>query len=554
MRDVAKAYSVDRDAVDARFIGLNHLIFADRIKVQGQDRTDDFIEKLAQGVGRHNLKNIPDVGLPAEFIRALRLYPLSYLKYYYLSREMVEHELDELKHSGTRGEQSLAIEKSLFCLYRDTTLCEKPEALSARGGALYSDTACSIISSIYNNKREIHIVNVPNQGATPDLPDTAVIETNAMIDASGAHPLRYGPLPRTVRGLIQSVKAFEELTVEAAVTGIVARRCWRWPHTRSCPPLPWRKQSYATISTRTAISYRSTRADALGYRQGVHMNHFLENQLVPIMMKIGNNVILVAVRNGIAFTLPFIIAGSVFLIVANLPIPGWSGWIGQYADLLSVPVQVTFGAIGLIAAIGISYNLARHYGLDGLSCVCITVAVFLLSQIDEHHRINVDNFGASGLFSAIILSVITVYIVRFFIQRKIYITLPDGVPPAVLQSFVSLAPAFLCLVLIWFVRVILKFDINAFFTLILSPLVSGLDTLPGMLVLVGLISLLWCCGIHGTNVLSGITSPIFLKFIAENTEAYLSHQPIPHISAEGFYTIFICSGGSGATLGLGCVP
>jgi 6-phospho-beta-glucosidase len=219
MRDVAKAYSVDRDAVDARFIGLNHLIFADRIKVQGQDRTDDFIEKLAQGVGRHNLKNIPDVGLPAEFIRALRLYPLSYLKYYYLSREMVEHELDELKHSGTRGEQSLAIEKSLFCLYRDTTLCEKPAALSARGGALYSDTACSIISSIYNNKRDIHIVNVPNQGATPDLPDTAVIETNAMIDASGAHPLRYGPLPRAVRGLIQSVKAFEELTVEAAVTG-----------------------------------------------------------------------------------------------------------------------------------------------------------------------------------------------------------------------------------------------------------------------------------------------------------------------------------------------
>ncbi|WP_343648209.1 PTS transporter subunit EIIC [Enterobacter sp.] len=86
------------------------------------------------------------------------------------------------------------------------------------------------------------------------------------------------------------------------------------------------------------------------------MNPFLENQLVPIMMKIGNNVILVAVRNGIAFTLPFIIAGSLFLIVANLPIPGWSGWIGQYADLLSVPVQVTFGAIGLIAAIGISYN------------------------------------------------------------------------------------------------------------------------------------------------------------------------------------------------------
>lgn len=219
MRDIAGAYGVEREDVYARIIGLNHLIFADRIAVTGQDFTADFIEKLAQGVGSNTLKNIPDLGLPAEFIRSLKLYPLSYLKYFYMNREMVEYEINELQHGGTRGEQSLVIEKSLFELYRDPNLCEKPAALSARGGALYSDTACSIISSIYNNKREIHVVNVPNQGATPDLPDDAVIETNAMIDSLGAHPLAYGRLPTPVRGLIQSVKAFEELTVEAAITG-----------------------------------------------------------------------------------------------------------------------------------------------------------------------------------------------------------------------------------------------------------------------------------------------------------------------------------------------
>lgn len=200
MRDIAGAYGVEREDVYARIIGLNHLIFADRIAVTGQDFTADFIEKLAQGVGSNTLKNIPDLGLPAEFIRSLKLYPLSYLKYFYMNREMVEHEINELQHGGTRGEQSLVIEKSLFELYRDPNLCEKPAALSARGGALYSDTACSIISSIYNNKREIHVVNVPNQGTTPDLPDDAVIETNAMIDSLGAHPLAYGRLPTSVRG------------------------------------------------------------------------------------------------------------------------------------------------------------------------------------------------------------------------------------------------------------------------------------------------------------------------------------------------------------------
>ena len=253
------------------------------------------------------------------------------------------------------------------------------------------------------------------------------------------------------------------------------------------------------------------------------MIKFLESRVVPVLVKIGENTVLVAVRNGITYTLPFIIAGSIFLIVANLPIPGWRELLGSFSDTLSVPVSVTFGAIGLIAAIGISYNLAKQLSLDGMSCSCITVAVFLMAQLDSHWKINVDNFGASGLFSAIILSILTVYIVRFFITHHIYIKLPDSVPPAVLQSFISL---------------------------ILSPLVMGLDTLPGMLLLVFLISLLWCCGIHGTNVLSGITSPIFLKFIAENTEAFLAHQPVPHITAEGFYNFFICSGGSGATMGL----
>ncbi len=280
------------------------------------------------------------------------------------------------------------------------------------------------------------------------------------------------------------------------------------------------------------------------------MQDFLENKLLPLLMRVGNNVILVAVRDGISFTLPFIIAGSVFLIIANLPIPGWSAFLGPHAGTLSVPVQATFGAIGLIAAIGISYNLAKHYKLDCLSCCCITVAVFLLAQLDDTHKIITANFGAAGLFSAIVLSIITVYIVRFFVVNKIYLRLPDSVPPAVLQSFISLAPAMACLTLVWLVRVVLHLDINAFFTLILSPLVMGLDTLPGILILVALISLLWSCGIHGTNVLSGITGPIFLKFIAENTDAYLRHQPVPHITAEGFYNFFICTGGSGATMGL----
>lgn len=277
---------------------------------------------------------------------------------------------------------------------------------------------------------------------------------------------------------------------------------------------------------------------------------FIESKVVPVLIRIGENKILVAVRNGIALTLPFTITGSLFLIIANLPIPGWTEWLGPYADKISAPVAVTFGAIGLISAIGISYNLAKEYKLNAITCCIVTLVVFLLAQLNDKYQLNVDNLGASGLFSAIILAVLTVQIIRWFINHQIVIKLPEGVPPAVAQSFASLVPAAVAITLIWFIRVMLNFDINSFFTMVFSPLVSGLGSLPGMLVLIFLISLLWCCGIHGDNVLSGITSPIFLKYIAENTQAYLNHQPIPHITADGFYIVFMCIGGTGATLGL----
>nr|WP_318382505.1 PTS transporter subunit EIIC [uncultured Enterobacter sp.] len=277
---------------------------------------------------------------------------------------------------------------------------------------------------------------------------------------------------------------------------------------------------------------------------------FIEGKVVPILIQVGENKMLVAVRNGIALTLPFTITGSVFLILANLPIPGWSELLGPLANKLSAPVAVTFGAIGLISAMGISYNLAKEYGLNALTCSAVATVVFLLAQLNEHYQLNVDNLGAAGLFSAIILAIASVQIMRFFVVKNIVITLPEGVPPAVAQSFVSLIPAAVTIAIVWFVRVMLNFDINSFFTWLVSPLVSGLGSLPGMLVLIFLISLLWCCGIHGDNILSGITSPIFLKYIAENTQAYLNHQPIPHITADGFYIVFMCLGGTGATLGL----
>ena len=109
--------------------------------------------------------------------------------------------------------------KELFELYADPQLNTKPEQLSFRGGSFYSEVALELIRAIHNNLGTQLVVNTANRGAIHGLPDDAVIEINCIVDAQGAHPLTFGPLPEPMQALTQQVKAYERLTIEAAVHG-----------------------------------------------------------------------------------------------------------------------------------------------------------------------------------------------------------------------------------------------------------------------------------------------------------------------------------------------
>ena len=111
------------------------------------------------------------------------------------------------------------MEKELFQLYRDPNLDQKPAALAKRGGALYSEAAVRLMISLLRDRRDVQCVNTLNRGALADLPPEVVVEVNCLIDARGAHPITVGRLRPQLRGLLQQVKAYEELAIEAAVTG-----------------------------------------------------------------------------------------------------------------------------------------------------------------------------------------------------------------------------------------------------------------------------------------------------------------------------------------------
>lgn len=124
-----------------------------------------------------------------------------------------------LQKNGVRAEVVKQLEGDLFELYKDPNLDIKPPQLEKRGGAYYSDAACSLIDSIYNDRGDIQTVNTQNNGAIAGIPNESAVEVNCVITKNGPIPLTVGELPIAVNGLIQQIKSFERTTIEAAVTG-----------------------------------------------------------------------------------------------------------------------------------------------------------------------------------------------------------------------------------------------------------------------------------------------------------------------------------------------
>ncbi len=208
-RWLQREFQAGPEEVFIEFVGCNHLLWVTRLFVRGEEVTEALLEKV-EASGQW----------PPGLIASLRAVPCGYHHYYYEREEMLaKQQQAAAEGKPTRGEQILEIEKELFDQYRDLELARKPEALSKRGGALYSEAAVRLMASIHNDRRDIQCVNTTNRGALADLPAESVVEVNCVIGCDGPVPLAVGRLRPELRGLLQQVKAYEELTIEAAVTG-----------------------------------------------------------------------------------------------------------------------------------------------------------------------------------------------------------------------------------------------------------------------------------------------------------------------------------------------
>jgi 6-phospho-beta-glucosidase len=207
-RMFADRLGVEPERVELEHVGLNHLSWERKILVDGEDRLPALIDTYADQLGE-------EVDMPGDIVRLLRAIPSYYLRYFYLQKEMLEHQRSE----PTRAEQVMEIERGLLEMYRDPALDVKPKLLEQRGGAFYSEAAAMLVESLHGDRGDVQVVNVRNSGAIPNLSDDAVVEVACRIGAGGADPLPVDPLAPEMLGLVEQVKAYERLTVAAAVSG-----------------------------------------------------------------------------------------------------------------------------------------------------------------------------------------------------------------------------------------------------------------------------------------------------------------------------------------------
>ncbi|MDR2832695.1 MAG: PTS transporter subunit EIIC [Streptococcaceae bacterium] len=310
----------------------------------------------------------------------------------------------------------------------------------------------------------------------------------------------------------------------------------------------------------------------------------LSSKMIPLGIAMGEQRHLKSIKNGLISIMPLTIIGSFFTVIINLPIPGWADTVGPYMRAFDVPFRFTVGIMSLYAAFTIGASLAQEYKLEQktagflsmLGTILMVMPVQISGVLDAAGQLISDaqivdtagnvvasgtrflpiaQLGSSGLFGAMLASIITVEIIRFCKIHKLEVKMPDGVPPVIAQSFSALLPTFFVIMLFWVPRHFFGININEILTTIMSPLrgfLTGNNIFGGILTQL-IFSMFWILGIHGPQVMGPIIRPFWETAILENSEAFangVSAFHLPNIFTEQFFQWYAQMGGSGATLAL----
>ena len=293
-----------------------------------------------------------------------------------------------------------------------------------------------------------------------------------------------------------------------------------------------------------------------------------EENIVPVAAKLDQNRYISAVKNAMILTIPFLIVGSVFLIINAFPIPAYTEFMTtnpvgiQIRTWFGYATAATFDTVSIVTLAAVAYYLATSYKIDriiaiGMALVSyfvVTPLSFPVAEVEGNvSGLSMQYMGSQGLFVAIIVGLLSVELLRFFLNSNLKIKMPDSVPAAVAKSFESLIPAFFVLLVFLGLRILFELlgvgsihDVIA--AVLTEPLSRISGTLIGSVVITFMIHLLWSFGIHGAAITWAVMQPVLNIMLDANRIAFENGEPIPNILTKEWFNIFVMMGGSGGTL------
>ncbi|MDD7282091.1 MAG: PTS sugar transporter subunit IIC [Erysipelotrichaceae bacterium] len=323
------------------------------------------------------------------------------------------------------------------------------------------------------------------------------------------------------------------------------------------------------------------------------MMNKLEQWLTPMAEAIGRNKYLIAIRDGFLVSTPLLIVGSIFLLLANFPIPAWTNFIEglqvgntSFAALLGKQSDATFTIMAIFATMGIGYSFAKQLKTSGIFGAAVSLmSWFILMPYEVTGKIrglfdasgaavevaegltgtvsgvSLGWLGAKGIFVGIICALVSVHIYAWVEKKGWVIKMPAGVPPTVVQSFAALIPAGVVMTIFFLVNTIfVACGTNAFefiFTFLQTPLLGLGDTLGAMIIAYIFLHLFWFFGVNGGSVVGAVFNPILQTLALENLDLYREVGAAgytvangAHIISQQFQDLFATFGGCGSTLSL----
>lgn len=312
------------------------------------------------------------------------------------------------------------------------------------------------------------------------------------------------------------------------------------------------------------------------------MSKWFNEKIMPNMMKFVNTKVMTAIKNGMLVSLPFIMVGSIFLLLSSFPIPAVANWMNQtgLTPYWTQAYNASFGVMSIFAVVGISYSWVKAAGFEPLPAGMTSLVSFLLIMHPTTAVMNgtktlisanqaptllngfIDRtwLGGQGMIAAIIVGLITGWIYSWFLKHHITIKLPDSVPPAVSESFIALIPAFV--IVCGFLGVYIFFDLvlhqtvtQWIYTTIQIPLQGITDSAGGVFLVGLLIPFIWFFGVHGSTIIGSIMGPLLQANALQNANIFKAHHVVTsalggHIFIQSLLDQFGTVTGAGMTIGI----